>query len=135
MPDGPIAATPLAPAPPFPPYPQYAPFPPYPPYPPIVLQCSHGHCGCGGHQGGQAMPAGVPPTYAAPPSYPLPPSLAQPGQPVQPPPPAFGGADTHTATPVGPTPGVSLPGLVGFNPLDPLGSLAGLFGSLFGGKR
>jgi hypothetical protein len=129
MSEGPIAAAPNPPAPPFPPYPPYAPFPPYPPYPPVVLQFAHGHshCGCGG--GGHAAPAATPPSYTAPPSY-VPPAV-----PPSYVPPVPGGTDTHTATPVvpGTVTNPTAPG--GFNPFDPLGSLTGLLGSIFGGKR
>jgi hypothetical protein len=120
MPDGPILAAPSPPSPPFPPYPPYAPFPPYPPYPPVVLQCSHGHCGCGGGGHGWHGQSGVQ-------FIPGPPA----GVPATP-------GDIHAATPVGPVPGAAQPGAAqpgaaqpgggGFNPLDPLGSLAHLFG-------
>lgn len=120
MSEGPIAAAPNPPAPPFPPYPPYAPFPPYPPYPPVVLQLSHGHCGCGCGGGGHSAPAASPPSYVGPPSY------------VPPVPPGTG---THTTTPVGPGAVTTPPATGGFNPFDPLGSLTGLLGGLFGGKR
>ena len=113
MSEGPIAAAPNAPAPPF---------PPYPPYPPVIVQLSHGHCGCGG---GHSAPLAAPPSYAGPPSV-GPPAGAPPS--YVPPVPAGPG------TPVGPGT-VTPPPAPGFNPLDPLGSLTGLLGGLFGGRR
>lgn len=119
MPEDTVVSSP--PLPPYPPYAPFPPFPPYPPYPPVVLQCCHGTCGGGGQHGGQA-----PPVYVAPPGYGMQPGVAQPGQPSQP---------GSTGTPAGGATGGTRPGAGGFNPLDPVGSLLNMFGSLFGGGR
>ena len=124
MPDGPIVAAPSPPAPPFPPYPPYAPFPPYPPYPPVVLHCSHGHCGCGGGHGSHLQP-GMQVLPTPPAGAPATPGDVHGGTPVSP---TTGAAQPGAAQPGAAQPGSAQPGVGGFNPLDPLGSLAHLFG-------